>query len=1697
MKKCNYLKLFSLTLVIVMLLGAFAACGKKDGDTTQTEAPGSSSTETNVDTTETPGSSSTESSTTEINVDTTESEGIDLSNNEYSSTIILSNTLKNGVNAYFTDDGRSKFALDNMNMSLEYALCAGMSQRIASLTNTKGNAYITDTSDVFVKLTNGRTFYASKSTKPATANLYRFGYYMYEARLEEQNFLGDYTLDGAVSIDISSVSGKQVRVTYNEETGTQLVTMTGDSNNDPNVSFKNISFTADDYPYIAITMRADIRSARYANLYVETDDHELASVSSSIIITGSDEYVTYVFPVHMTSWYTGHVKGLRIDFAENGKRFETYEIKDVLLLKGNTEDIPANLGLARSFYVYSDKLHQVIQIASADTPTEGIASVGIETKIAKNTVSKAVVKDKNGTHYSFDSVDWDSAEYVGFDVTDAGIFGYILPAGNTTDKLEVVDDGVNYVIIQSRTPENGTIKNSGVLNSSTKKYEAVEGVNDNANDIFMGQRLYTDESHDFEKFLLEAEIERNPLTDKNFIINKRDSSYTCSYECPECGKTYQEYFSQCEKCEAEVTPIEHPSLYFVGYNSLRGIYSIYVPGEYFNGPYFQYPNKYINASFAIRGDQYDRNIYLMTESTAECLECAVVLDENMMLLPIPVEVGKNFSEPNGERSLWNIQDNGYSEAIVPINVKADSKLVYTILNLYQNWGQYPLKQISWIQYGAPYYHLSTGVTETNCIVPYYSCRNNRARGTLPDHRAMSAHLWSGQPQHTSGGNHTWLTYTDSDNKFSASENTLDYIDSYGPIYADVYMDYISDDGKIKVSYTHMEFPQIDENRAYYEMKYEVLDDVIFKNFSKNFNFYSVGDSDDKGTYKKVGYLNEENVPTIAAAATGNESFKYTLGTECPYFSFFDMPDYNQNSTSAEGFVNLSFLIYNYEIIINGEKSDVKFVIVNENNRIRLSLDLGEITLKKGDTFTINAIVMPWGDETLNYDEIGDKNVRDVRVNTLLNPLTPIAVENCEIIESVFLPKIKSTNGKNATFTLTGGQNNVAVRVYGFNKLTVPKIQELVDGEWVDYQVSSAYKPDKFGNAHYYDGYSVYYDEDGTCSYAFIVPMDYTDADGRTFRVSAEEDFDHWPRQLPEIESDGTELPMNVFVDADEIMEAAQSQAGKKFGGIVKSNDGSYVTLSSNSKVAEAYFNIWQGDGGKTVTGQYLVLKYRLPETNNKAHTYFEYFTKTDASIDNSQACFGISNALIWDGQWHTLVVDVSSWNNECFVATNDEYKAQFVRIDLFNDKYPDGNSIDIEFFGMSDDIDEILAYYSVDTIQVLTNKNNIVSYDKQGNKIDSSSGEEPKAPEGFTKYLDATEISSAIKKGTHSGGTVISSDKTYVTLSLDVANNKVESYFNLFSGNTDVTGQYLIIKYRTSSSLGYMEIYASTEVDGAGDAQNLGGYFAPDSGKGLYLKDGDWHVIAIDLSEAMKDTAFAANGEGKYVAKFVRLDLFNVSKSNTEECSIDIAYIGMCDSYEDAICHSETTLLYDTALKVVTNNGTVIDPNVPGQGGSTDDDVNKRKVYFNIDQLGDKVAGRFSDVVVLAEGHAKYPVGGFTTDATTLGKLYFSGWIGTYEDISSLVFRVTDESGNVSDWITFEKNGSTAIVRETTDSGIINAVTNNLGADAYRHRIGGWMDLNDYAGQTVKVEIAIVLKDVPTEQQYFTIITAENVHVTN
>ena len=79
-------------------------------------------------------------------------------------------------------------------------------------------------------------------------------------------------------------------------------------------------------------------------------------------------------------------------------------------------------------------------------------------------------------------------------------------------------------------------------------------------------------------------------------------------------------------------------------------------------------------------------------------------------------------------------------------------------------------------------------------------------------------------------------------------------------------------------------------------------------------------------------------------------------------------------------------------------------------------------------------------------------------------------------------------GDIAEFTLSGGDNNVAVRVYGFDSYEKPVIEEYVNGAWAAYSTAS-----KNG----YDGYMAYYDGDGTCSFSFVVDMS---GGTRIFRV---------------------------------------------------------------------------------------------------------------------------------------------------------------------------------------------------------------------------------------------------------------------------------------------------------------------------------------------------------------------------------------------------------------------------------------------------------------------------------------------------------------------------------------------------------------------------------------------------------------------
>ena len=157
----------------------------------------------------------------------------------------------------------------------------------------------------------------------------------------------------------------------------------------------------------------------------------------------------------------------------------------------------------------------------------------------------------------------------------------------------------------------------------------------------------------------------------------------------------------------------------------------------------------------------------------------------------------------------------------------------------------------------------------------------------------------------------------------------------------------------------------------------------------------------------------------------------------------------------------------------------------DKNYVSLSFDLGEVTLKAGDTISINMILIPWGSQLTPEGDIS--NVLNVRNDTCLDPIK-VAIKTGTLLADTYMPKIKAKD-EVAEFTLSGADNNMAVRVYGFDDYIKPVIEEYVGGEWVEYKTASI---------NGYDGYMVHYDGDGTYSFSFIVDMSNGD---RTFRVT--------------------------------------------------------------------------------------------------------------------------------------------------------------------------------------------------------------------------------------------------------------------------------------------------------------------------------------------------------------------------------------------------------------------------------------------------------------------------------------------------------------------------------------------------------------------------------------------------------------------
>ncbi len=910
-------------------------------------------------------------------------------------------------------DSPQRLAIEIENNSFLATYNLGTSDKlISAFKNKNGVEYFTNSSDAYVENSSGLSFASNSNTVPYF-NSFRLGYYYYDVHI-----FGQSILNGNIKVDNSS---------YNL-LGSRSRNWSG--NMVSNISLRNgtLSYRVTD-PTDPFCYNTNVNFATSSyNAIQITIRSQIADNCAIYFYTNSvggfnpEQCVsfkitpgvqgTYTIPIGHVPNFTGNVRGIRIDCGTQSN--ETVTVSSFKAVYA--ENISSDLKYERTFHTYSDKLYDELRFIASETVTD-ISSVGIQTKIPTSSVSKYILSDGTNAYSSITGT-MNYLVTAAFDTT-AGVIGFIVPPGSDMGNISVeIKDGY-YVI---------------------NRYLGVNYLSSGA-ELRLSTRVYNDETHDFTSFTKEAYIERNPLTAQNISVKENTDS-----------------------------------AYYSHYDPYIGAYVFEVSDMGFNDAYYLHPDKHFNIPIAITGDDTNRRIYIKSHSAHGSLECGAVIDENEDLLPIPVEVCKNFGGEM-EENVYYPEDTSFGEIYFPLILDAGETKNFTVVNLFQNWGMYPLKQLSSIKFFVSYYHLSTGVSETNCISPYFV--NGKDGWTLPDFRALSGAIWSDQPQHYSGGQIYFLKYTDSSGNSCKSESQRAKIHSAGPIYADIDMDYLSDDGKIKAEYKHIELPNTDETRTNYQIKLTVLEDITFSDFKRDFSFISF---DGRHVfYRSLSYLDSNNkIVNKSLTYNTNTTDYFTLGDKSPFFCYY------QREGTSDQVVNMALMVKDSYITVNGQPYNGRFVLkntyFNNMNYGALTLDLGAVTLKKGDVLSLNAVLLPWGDP----DDTEITNVLNVRNDSCVNPYRVTVTEGINVSEP-FLPSVRAEMGS-AEFTLSGGDNHAAVRIYGFDSYTIDGLYELVDGEYVKYDTST----------HGYDGYQVYYDEDGTYSFAYNIDM--SAGKPRTFRI---------------------------------------------------------------------------------------------------------------------------------------------------------------------------------------------------------------------------------------------------------------------------------------------------------------------------------------------------------------------------------------------------------------------------------------------------------------------------------------------------------------------------------------------------------------------------------------------------------------------
>lgn len=356
--------------------------------------------------------------------------------------------------------------------------------------------------------------------------------------------------------------------------------------------------------------------------------------------------------------------------------------------------------------------------------------------------------------------------------------------------------------------------------------------------------------------------------------------------------------------------------------------------------------------------------------------------------------------------------------------------------------------------------------------------------------------------------------------------------------------------------------------------------------------------------------------------------------------------------------------------------------------------------------------------------------------------------------------------------------------------------------------------------------------------------------------------------------------------------------------------------------------------GTAVTGQFLVIQFRIPE-NGLGQSMLKFYTSTEKEWAINEED-GVSMPVSENNEWTTFIIDLANASGtgsgtSYKPGTDGSYAMKFIQMRLFSSQVANENCYtDISFVAVCDSLEEARSLVTENTYQYKSTGAAIGSYNKDGSCITHMAEEavdgrtyttkckicgknlaEKTVPESVNKYFSGSDISTLPSQFYNLNPSfMVEDDAAYTRLNFAgktasqliwtrMGSDGTGPYLNNGASTFTVDGgKFLVFRFRKNGDANNVEFTIGT-MKGDVSYTNI----ANQKTKKITLQfneldNDEWFTCVIDLETVMGDAWQADNGT--YKVSYFQFTMYgNDSNPLSSSKYFDFEYFAFVDSWEE------------------------------------------------------------------------------------------------------------------------------------------------------------------------------------------------------